>query len=132
MSHTLTSTQFFDQLFTGDEYIATPAALLTTMQSWPYITVCSALLGVLTSIHATRTTASLTVETITKLCKYPLVSEVNQPVVVDCFAAYFVSLGGSLSLCGALGRFGTLRARDATETFAIAHQQGTALYQCTA
>ena len=121
----LQSFQFFDQLFNGDVFIATPATILTSMQSWPYITVCSALLGVLSSIHATRTTASLTIETISKLCKYLLVSEVNQPVVVDSFAAYFVSLGGALALCGALGRFGTLRERDATAPFLIAHQQGT-------
>ena len=105
-----TRSLFFDHLFTATTFILSPSIILKNPVMWPYITICTSVLGVISSVDSTPKTVGIALDTIMKLCRVDNISDSTQPVIADSFATFFLAMGGAAALAGALGRFGTLRA----------------------
>lgn len=101
--------EFFNDIVNNDSLLTTTESMIQNPALWPYIVVCSSVLGVLSNPKSSEKTASLSLAAMENLCKISQLSDFIQPVVADLFSMTFLSLGGIISLTGALGRFGTLR-----------------------
>jgi Ankyrin repeat len=117
----------FDQLFTGSTFCTTAQTVLTNPAMWPYISICTALMGVISSVDSAYSTVMSATEAIMKLCRVDHLADFSQPVVADSFCAFFLGLGGATALSGSMGRFGTFRsALNTTEESMELHDLGLA------
>jgi ankyrin repeat protein len=101
--------EFLNDIITDDGLLTTTESMIQNPALWPYIVVCSSILGVLSNPKSSEKTASLSFSVMENLCKISQLPDFIQPVVADLFSMTFLSLGGIISLTGALGRFGTLK-----------------------
>ena len=117
----------FDQLFTGSTFCTTAQTVLSNPAMWPYMSICTALIGVISSPESAYSTVTSATETVMKLCRVDHIADFSQPVIADSFCAFFLGLGGATALSGSMGRFGTFRtALNTTEESIELHDLGLA------
>ena len=114
-----TSATLFDEVFSDGDLKGAfaPGRLLDSPALWPYITLCSGVVGVLQKPAMGSQSTKLAAKTLTFLCKDALFEDYIQPAVYDVCGAVSLALGALPLLISNAGRFGQLNGDEETLDF---------------